>query len=374
MTEEPRPRIQAGKAEYREVAYEHSRHFLPCLERLGVSLLISTYQAGKLICVGTHENRLSLSFNSFESPMGIAVGRRGITLGTRNQVWHLRRETEQVARGIAADGKHDRCYVAAKSLVTGDIRIHEIAQCGSEALIVNTLFSCLCTTDERFSFIPRWKPSFVGQLVAEDRCHLNGIAVEKGQPRYVSVLAESDEPAGWRRSKATGGALIDIGTNRIIARGFAMPHSPRVHGGQVLVLNSGFGNLSSVDPSSGATTVIAELPGYTRGMAIYGGLAFVGLSKIRETSIFSDIPIADRQEELRCGIGVVHLGSRQTIATLEFKSGVEEIFDIQVIPGARCPAIIGPNPIRDDMQAAWIVPPTSIQADGSVPQLAESAT
>jgi len=41
----------------------------------------------------------------------------------------------------------------------------------------------------------------------------------------------------------------------------------------------------------GALTTVATLPGYTRGMAIIGSLAFVGLSKIRESAVFGGVPV-----------------------------------------------------------------------------------
>ena len=71
-----------------------------------------------------------------------------------------------------------------------------------------------------------------------------------------------------------------------------------------------------------------RFPGYTRGLAIHGNLAIVGLSKIRESSTFGGLPISERPEGLKCGIAIVDLSTKQLVSQFEFKSGVDEIFDV----------------------------------------------
>lgn len=244
-----------------------------------------------------------------------------------------------------------------KSLYTGNVHGHDLAF-GSDGLwMANTLFSCLCTFDDGYHFVPRWRPSFVSELIDQDRCHLNGLAMESGRPRYVSVLAETDTPAGWRPTKATGGAIIDVESDAVITRGLAMPHSPRLHEGRLWVLDSGTGSLVTVDRATGDREVVETVPGYTRGLALHGQFAFVGLSKIRETSVFGDLPISDHHEELRCGIAIVDLNSGRTVATFQFHTGVEEIFAVEVIAGPRHPALFGPTEDRDEAAEVWVVPP-----------------
>ena len=161
---------------------------------------------------------------------------------------------------------------------------------------------------------------------------------------------------GWRPGKATGGCLIDVPSGATVARGLAMPHSPRVHQGRIWLLDSGRGRLVTVDPKTGSAEVVCELPGYARGLAMVGPLAFVGLSKIRETSTFGGVPVADRRDKLKCGVAVVELGSGRQVSLLEFHSGVEEIFDVQLLNGVRNPVISGPYPGREGNQVIWLVP------------------
>ncbi len=126
-----------------------------------------------------------------------------------------------------------------------------MAWSGDELWIANTLFSCLCTLNDDYNFVPRWRPRFISSLAAEDRCHLNGFCLVDGQPKYTTAMAEVDTPAGWRPNKLTTGCLIDVPSGATVARGFAMPHSPRVYGGRVWLLNSGAGLLVTVDTATG---------------------------------------------------------------------------------------------------------------------------
>jgi uncharacterized protein (TIGR03032 family) len=339
----------------REVRHEYTRSLPPLLSQLGVSLLVSTYQAGKVVVVGVAEGELTLSYHNFERAMGLAIKPDGIAVAARAQIWLL-----QAAHDLAAHaeppGRHDACFLTRSSHFTGEIQAHELAWAGDELWLVNTAFSCLCTLDGRHSFVPRWRPPFITALAADDRCHLNGLAVADGAPKYVTALAETDTPQGWRANKVQSGCLIDVASGQTVARGFAMPHSPRVHRGRVWMLHSGAGHLVLVDPASGRAETVTELPGYTRGLALYDRFAFVGLSRIRETATFGGMPIAERRPELKCGVGVVDLGTGRLMAHLEFVTGVEEIFDVQVLPGARCPALSGPYASLDGAAPIWTVP------------------
>src|SRR5262245_50923924 len=336
----------------REVRHEYTHTFPSLLSQLNASLLVSTYQAGKVVAVGVAESELTLSYHNFERAMGLAVCADGVTVGARAQVWSLR-SAPDVAQRVEPAGRYDACFLTRSSHFTGAIQAHELAWSADELWLVNTAFSCLCTLDDRHSFVPRWCPPFISSLAAEDRCHLNGLAMALGKPKYVTALAETDTPQGWRPNKVTGGCLIDVASGQTVARGFAMPHSPRVHRNRVWLLHSGAGQLVEVDPVKGHVQTVTELPGYTRGLALYDRFAFVGLRKLRETSTFGGMPIADRRPELKCGVGVVDLTTGRLVAHLEFVNGVEEIFDVQVVPGARCPALSGPYPNLDSGKRIW---------------------
>ena len=69
-------------------------------------------------------------------------------------------------------------------------------------VFVNTLYSCLATLSERHSFKPIWRPPFISRLAAEDRCHLNGLAMRGGAPAFVTATSRSDAVNGWRARRA----------------------------------------------------------------------------------------------------------------------------------------------------------------------------
>ena len=337
-----------------EFHYTQTESFVALLHELGVSLLVSTYQANKLLAVRASGAGLSTLVRTFDRPMGLAVDARRLAIGTRKEVWFLRNAPD-IAQQIEPAGQHDVCFLPRSCHVTGDIGIHEMAWAGDELWMVSTRFSCLCTLSPEYSFVPRWRPPFISGLAAEDRCHLNGLAMADGQPHFVTALGVTDTPDGWRGDKPRGGCIIDVASGELVSRGLSMPHSPRWHDGQLWVLESGTGSLSLVDRKTGKGDTVAQLPGFTRGLAMVGPFAFIGLSKIREMSAMNGVPLADRRSELKCGVSVVDLRNGQSIGLLEFQTAVEEIFDVQLLHGVRFPEVMGFQ--KESLQHTFVIPP-----------------
>jgi uncharacterized protein (TIGR03032 family) len=337
-----------------EFRYTQTDSFVDLLRQLGASLVVSTYQANKLLVARVAGAGLSTLVRTFDRPMGLAVQGGRLALGTRKEVWNLR-DAPDIAPQVEPVGRHDACFLPRAAHVTGDIGVHELAWAGDELWVVNTRFSCLCTLHPDYSFVPRWRPPFVSALAAEDRCHLNGLAVVDGRPRYVTALGETDTANGWRADKPRGGCLVEVSSGAIVCRGLSMPHSPRWHDGRLWLLESGTGQLVLVDPANGRLQRVAELPGFARGLALSGPYAFVGLSKIRKTSAMDGVPLAQRREQLKCGVAVVDVRSGRIIALLEFQTAVDEIFDVQLLPGRRFPEVIGFQ--HETIQHTFIVPP-----------------
>lgn len=340
--------------------FSYSPSFAAALSGLRSSLLATTYQAGQLVSFGTHGNELHVALEPFSVAMGIAVHPRRVAIGSRGLIWMMESGGRELAQSVAPAGRYDAALLTRSAHVTGNIHSHEMAFVGDELWVVNTLFSCLTVIQPGFSFVPVWKPKFISNChVPGDRCHLNGIAVVDGRPKYVTAMAETDSSGGWREAKERTGVLIEVSSHEIVSRGFAMPHSPRVHEGRIFVLDSGRGQLVTVNPQTGKWDVIATFDGYTRGLVFFGDLAFVGLSRIRETSVFGGVPIAEKRDQLKCGIAVVNWRTGQHFGAFHFTSGVEEIFAVDLLPSVRCPVIRGPQP-KDKEQAAdeiWVTPP-----------------
>jgi uncharacterized protein (TIGR03032 family) len=316
----------------------YTQSFPEFLNQLGSSLLVSTYQTGKLICARYDGGQLNTHFRDFPRPMGLAVAPGRIAIGTRAEVLDYR-DFPAVAAKVEPQGKHDACFLPRNKHFTGDIRIHEVEFAQGELWLVATNFSCLATLDAQHSFIPRWKPPFISQLTAEDRCHLNGLCVIDDEPRYVTALGETDVAGGWRDNKASGGVLIDIESGETVLRGLSMPHSPRWYDDRMWVLESGKGTISVADLDTGTVETVAELPGFTRGLLFAGGLAFIGLSQVRETATFGGLPLMERLDERLCGVWAVNPVTGQIAGFLRFEELVQEVFDVELLAGVRYPEI-----------------------------------
>ncbi len=317
----------------------HTKNFSNILQQLNISLIVSTYQAGKVILLREDEGKLNTHFRLFRKPMGMAANNTRLAIGTAYQVVELY-NMPAVAQKLEPVGKHDACYIPRNVHITGDIDIHEMAWGKEELWVVNTRFSCLCTINTEYSFIPRWRPPFITGLGMEDRCHLNGLGLVDERPKYVTALGQTNNPQGWRENKANGGILMDVGSNKIICQGLSMPHSPRWYDNQLWVLESGNGTLATVDLQTGKWTTVATLPGFTRGLAFYGPLAFIGLSQVRETAVFSGIPLTEKPTERNCGVWVVNIQTGETVAFLRFEGAVQEIFAVGVMQNIRFPEIL----------------------------------
>jgi len=320
------------------------------LTLLDSTLVATTYQSGRVVLLRAREGMLNTHFRAFPKPMGIAYRDSRLALGTRSEVWTM---VEVPGMEKQAGPPHDAVFVPRTMQTTGDIRIHDIGWVGDELWAVNTRFSCLVTFDGTHSFVPRWKPAFITALAAEDRCHLNGMAIVDGRVKYVTALGTTDTPGGWRPRKADGGVIIDVETDRIIASGLSMPHSPRWHDGRLWVLESGEGSLARVDPATGEVTTVATLPGFTRGLTFAGRYAFVGLSQVREATTFGGLPLTARLEDRRSGVWIVDIETGQTMGFVQFEGRVEEIFDLELLP-RRFPDLLEPG--TAGLESTFVMP------------------
>lgn len=323
-----------------------SRQFPEWLSSTGGALAFTTYQAGKLFLLGvTSEGRLSVSERTFARCMGLAVSNDGRTLALATQYQVFRFDNVMLPRQVAPDG-FDALYSPHAAWVTGDLDAHDVAfGADGRPLFVNTMFSCIASVSDSHSFRPVWRPSFISKLAPEDRCHLNGMAAENGEPRYVTAVSRSDVADGWRDRRVDGGIVIDVQSQEIVAHELSMPHSPRLRAGRLWLLNSGTGEFGFVDVRSGRFEPVAFCPGYGRGIAFIGSYAVVGLSLAREDRTFSGLPLEDalgaRDVEPRCGLAVFNTDRGEMVGWVRIEGVVRELYDVAAIPDVRRPSLIG---------------------------------
>lgn len=335
------------------IEVETSGGFTRWLARHRVSLAFSTYERGLLFLAGLNpDGSLALCEVAVPRCMGLAARAESLYVASHYQIWRFE---NVLPAGKTFDGA-DRLYAPRLSWVTGDIDVHDLALDGQGRLVfANTRFSCLATVSACDSFVPLWRPPFVTVLAPEDRCHLNGIALdESNRPRWITGIAATDTPEGWRSHRRDGGWVYDIAFATEIAYGLSMPHSPRWYRGRLWLHCSGTGEFGWIDHSDGSDgrfQPVAFCPGYLRGLAFVDRFALVGLSQPRDRTFAGlalDHNLTRHGQDALCGILVLDLDSGAVVEWLRVNEGVRELYDIAVLPGCRTPRAIGFN--GDDIQ------------------------
>jgi len=313
-----------------------------------IAVAISSYQSGKFYLLGQNtDGGLMVHERLFPKAMGICVaGENTILLATLFQILKFR---NVLGPGQQINGVFDACYVPRQTFITGELDIHDLGVLGDGRIVfVNTLYNCLATTSERHSFTPIWAPPFISMIVKEDRCHLNGLAMDAGVARYVTAVSKSDTIDGWRDRRAQGGIVIDVQSDEIVIDGLSMPHSPRIHHGKLWVLNSGTGELGWIEPATAARGgqfhAIAFCPGFVRGLGFFDDYAFVGLSKPRYQrfeGLLLDRRLAETDSEPWCGVQIIDIRNGTCAHWFRIDGSVAELYDVAVVPGSIRPMALG---------------------------------
>jgi len=310
----------------------------------GISLALTAYEANRLIFVGVDEAaRLALHEVEAERAMALHADPDRLILAGR----HTLTVFDNLLRpGETANGA-DRLFVPRVAYTTGDLDIHDVALTATgEVVFVNTLYSCLAAPSLTHSFRPLWRPPFISRLAAEDRCHLNGLAMRDGAPAFVTATSRSDVVGGWRARRAEGGVVVDVASGEIVTDRLSMPHSPRWRSGELWVLNSGTGEAGVVDLAAGGFEPRAFCPGFLRGLAFHGDHALVGLSKPRDgafAGLALDAALQARDADPWCGVQVIDLRTGDVVHWLRFFGPLAELFDVRVLEGVRRPVAASPS-------------------------------
>jgi uncharacterized protein (TIGR03032 family) len=320
-----------------------SPHLSSWLAEQRVSLAFTTYQTGKLFLLGRHpEGRLAVFERTFNRAMGLWADGQTIWLSTLYQLWRL----ENLLQPGELYQGHDRLYVPKMASTTGDLDIHDVAvDSTGQPVFVATGFGCIATIAERASFTPLWRPPFLSKLAAEDRCHLNGMALAEDRPRYATAVSTSDVVDGWRDRRRDGGVVLEIPEGRVIASGLSMPHSPRLYRGRLWLHNSGTGHFGSIDPRGGRFEPLTFCPGYLRGLTFVRDYAVVGLSRPRDDKTFGGLALEDelakRNADARCGLLIIDLRSGTAAHWLRVEGLVRELYDVAALPQVCRPMALG---------------------------------
>jgi uncharacterized protein (TIGR03032 family) len=333
------------------------------LQQLNCSLAITTYQAGKLVFISAKdENTLVQLPRTFAKPMGIAVDvdKDKLALACKEEVIVFANSKGLAQFYPASPNKYDALYMPRVTYHTGGLDIHDLSfGKGNELFAVNTLFSCIMKVDDDYNFTPFWKPNFIDKIVSEDRCHLNGMAMKDGKPKYVTAFGKGNTHQSWRETLLTSGIIIDVETNEVVVEGLAMPHSPRIYNGELYCLLSATGELIKVNPETKSYEVVVKVEGFVRGMDLHKDYLFIGLSKLREnSSTFAKLEMSTKTNE--AGIVIVHLPTASIAGKLTYQTSLDEIYDVHVLKDKIRPNIM--NTIKPDYKNGLMIPETTFWA------------
>jgi uncharacterized protein (TIGR03032 family) len=329
------------------VEYSLSNGIVARLANLGVSIAFTSYQSSILYFFGRGGGGAHLHQSGLPKPMGICVegpGRLTLASGA-----YIVRFQNVLAPHERINDAFDACYVPRTFGLTGDLDLHDIrVDADDRPVFVNTRFNCLATLSSKHSFRAIWRPPFITGLLDGDKCHLNGLAMRKGKPAYVTAVSRSDVIDGWRDRRGDGGVVIDVESNKIVCEGLSMPHSPRMLRGELWLVNSGTGELGVVEgleDGKGRFAPRAFCPGFLRGLAFSDKYAFVGLSKPRYKR-FEGLALDERlrqaDAEPWCGVQIIDLDTGGCVDWLRIDGAVAELYDIAVIPGFARPMALTP--------------------------------
>jgi uncharacterized protein (TIGR03032 family) len=341
----------------------YSAHVPELLMKLNCSLAISTYQAGKIIFLSPkNEDQLIQLPRTFEKPMGIAVLDEPdkMAVACKDEVIVFSNSKELAVSYPKKKNTYDALYIPRTTYHIGQLDIHDLSWGENGLYAVNTLFSCIISLGDDYNFTPFWIPPFIKGLKSEDKCHLNGMVMVNGRPKYATAFNRGNTRQSWREGVTTDGVLMDTETSEIIAENLRMPHSPRIFNGELYLLFSATGEIIKMDPSNGTYEVVTRINGFVRGMAYYKDFLFVGLSKLRQnSSTFAKLEIA--KKALNAGIAIIHLPTGSYYGEIRYQASVDEIYDIQVLPGKIRPNIF--NTIQSEYKLALSIPGSTYWAD-----------
>ncbi|MFZ4504704.1 MAG: TIGR03032 family protein [Methylovulum sp.] len=329
-----------------------SPQFAEWLAHTGGSIAFSTYQSGRLFLLGSSaDGSLYAQERTVGTAMGLAINEKKLWIGCRDQIWcfvntgpvRLHKQNygalylPRVGHMIGQSNTHDVLIDATFKGVTYDF------------LYANTQFSCISTLDSTYNFRPIWRPDFISELKAEDRCHLNGICAQEGELAYATICGQYDTQLGWKAHQTGSGLIMDVRTNEVVCTGLSMPHSPRWYNGKLWVLNSGEGELGYVDFTTRRFVAVAQCAGFARGLAFIGDYAVVALSRLRlsKEGILNNINLSQRLQDRntfqRCGLQVFDLKSNTLKHWLHISGVVTELYDVVYLPNIARPYTTGFN-------------------------------
>lgn len=343
----------------KSVEFNFSESFRAWLEDENISLLASTYQANKILSIGSLEQKMWLRQYPFKNCMGFYERDGAMIISSASKI-SLFTKLEGNTQQQPFDLENDRVYYPRTEWITGDLKTHDMALCADDSIVfVNTAFDCIATIDASFSFKPIWQPPYLRDCrdhKARDCSHLNGLALKGGKPTFVTAIGRSTTSGGWREHKRCGGLLFDITTDDLLSESLSMPHSPRWYQGKLWLLNSGTGHFGYINSDTGSFEEVTFCPGFARGLTFHKHWAIITLSNMRRYKSFDGLMLAETLEKFGmnpiCGVLVVNLNTGKTEHWLSIQGDIREFYDVSVLDCLRPTIVRSDEPLTEKIVLA----------------------
>jgi uncharacterized protein (TIGR03032 family) len=327
------------------------------LNKLNCSIALSTYQAGKIVFISPSQDneRLMTLPRAFRKPMGISISGNKMVISLYDEIIQFQNSKELAVHYPNKQNTYDSLWLPRATYYTGLVDMHDVNFGDDGIYAVNTSFSCICKVDGEYNFTPYWQPHFIDKIMPGDACHLNGMVVLNGKPKYVTALGKTAVPQGWREHIVDGGILMDVERNEIILEGLAMPHSPKMYNGELYMLMSASGDFIKVNTEKKSYETIKKFDGFCRGLTFYKDFAFIGFSKLRKnSSTFAKLSFSDKANF--AGIKIIHMPTNAQVGEIIYETSVDEIYEVAILEDSIRPNILNTT---DDIHKYSLAIPSS---------------
>jgi uncharacterized protein (TIGR03032 family) len=302
-----------------------------------ITLLVTREYEHLALALRPNDNGGSISYLRVPHPSGLAIDRRrGIVYlaSTRNPNAIIDLAPVRQPGAPAGPLAPVRCR-----FLPGCLYLHDLAMIGGRlhgnAVGQNAIVRLHDDGRHERVWWPRCIESEGPAGFGRNYLQLNSIAAGPdlaGSFFSASAHQVSARRPGHRNFPVDGRGVIFSGrTRRPIVHGLTRPHSARLYRKQVWVDNSGYGEVGI--GRDGKFQPAAKLPGWTRGLCLHEGVAFVGVSRVIPR--FSVYAPGLEVDEATCGVHAVEIASGKALASITWPAG-NQIFAVEWIPRGFC--------------------------------------
>lgn len=318
---------QADKIDPRLLQQKVRGDWWDVLARLDITLLVTREYEHLVLALAADRRGGKVSYLSLPHPSGLAVDRR-------RGIVHLAstRNPNAIVRLRPVDGLLSPvcCH-----FLPGRLYLHDLAMIGSQLHGNAVGQNAIVKLNDDGSHQRVWWPRSLEPRgrAGFERNYLQLNSIAAGANLAGSFFSATvDKPGarrpGHRNFAVDGRGIIFSGrTRRPIVRGLTRPHSARLHRGQLWVDNSGYGQVGLAH--DGRFEPLATLPGWTRGLCLHRGVAFVGVSRVIPR--FAMYAPGLEVDEATCGVHAVDAASGKVLGSITWPAG-NQIFAVEWVP------------------------------------------